>query len=227
MNITDVPNSGIYFQQGAIVQLIVQIIDINTGLPVQLQTATGLSISILYPDRTTAQTFTAALYSDGSDGMIVYTTKNDGVTIDLSQIGLYQMQGSGVISGIQLPPSYATDFYVLPNAIGTVSPAPAYTPSAVILVDSASTRWGGTVNPSGTLTWAATPSGPSSFLYVSTLVMKDASGIYWTVSISTIGVVSTVPGGSFANALDYFLLTDTNGKSWVITMSEAGVLTPS
>lgn len=225
--ITDVPQSGIYFQQGAIVELIAQLIDAVTGQPVQLQTATGLTISILYPDGTTAQTFSASLYTDGSDGMIKYITKNDGVTIDLNQKGLYFMQGSGVIGGVSLPPSYETDFYVLPNVSGTTPPPLAYTPSAVIMFDSSNVRWAGTVSPSGTVSWAAAPSGPTAFIYLNQLVMKDQSGLYHLGSISTLGVFSAPAGGTFPSALENFILTDINGKSWVMTMSEAGALVAS
>lgn len=219
--ITDVPQSGIYFQQGAIVRLIAQMLD--TGLPVPLQTATGLVIAILYPDRVTTQSFAAELYTDGSDGMIAFTTRNDGRTIDLSQVGLYELQGMAVIGGVQLPPSYESDFYVLENVFGG-SNMPIFTPSAVVLYDTNSVRWVGTVTPSGDIEWVAQPSGPSSFLQFNQLVMKDDNGVYWTMSISTLGVVTGTPGGTFANAIDFFTMADINNKSWIVKVDESGDL---
>lgn len=226
-DITDVPDSEVYLQEGAIVMLVAQILDINTGLPVQLQVATGLSLTVLYPDRLTSQTFAAQLYTDGSDGRIVYITRNDGSTIDLSQVGLYQFQGNAVIGGVALPPSFKSDFYVLPNMSGNPTPPAIFSSSSLILFDSNGIRWGVTVNPSGALVRALTPSGPTNFLMFNGLVMKDAGGLYWTVSISITGVIQTTPGGSFTHALTSFILTDTNNRSWVITISEAGVLTPA
>lgn len=225
--ITDVPNSGIYFQKGAIVQLIVQIIDANTGMLVPLQTAEGLSISLLYPDGTTQQTFAAQLFTDGSDGMIVYTTVNNGTQINLSQVGLYQMQGQAAIAGVASLLSYETDFYVLANTFGGSS-MQTTTPSAVVLFDNLGVRWAGIVPPSGgALVWVAQSSGPNQFLQFNQLVMKDDTGTYWLYSISSTGVVSAVPGGTFPNAIDKFTLIDVNSKSWIVTGTEAGTLLAS
>lgn len=222
----DIPDSGIYFQQGAIVQLVVQLLDINTGLPIQLQAATALTISLLYPDLVTTQSFPATLYTDGSDGKIYYTTENDGTTIDLLEFGLYQMQGTAVVGGVQLPPSYRTDFYVLKNVFGG-STMPVFTPSAVVMYDSSNVRWVGTVTSSGVLHWTALASGPNSFLQFNQLVMKDPNGVYWTLSISTVGVISGVPGGTFPEALESFFLADTANKTWIITVSDVGALVAS
>lgn len=224
MNITDVPTSGIYYQEGAIVEIVLQIIDIETGLPVQLQTASALSISILYPDLVTTQTFAAFLYTDGSDGRIAYITRNDGVNIDLNQVGLYQMQGNAFIGSVAIPPSYETDFYVLLNVFGNTNPPPAANQTALILYDTNNVRWAVTVDPAGALHSAATPVGPNNYLWFNLLVMKDPSGVYWQVGISTIGVIITTPGGTFPNALESFLLIDANNKSWVVTITELGVL---
>lgn len=226
MNITDVPRSGVYYQQGAIVQLVVQLIDNATGLPIQLQTASGLSISILYPDLVTTQTFAAQLYTDGSDGQITYITKNTGVVIDLSQVGLYQMQGMAVIAGTLTPPSYETDFYVLPNTFGGTMPT-ITTPSAIILFDTNSVRWAGTVSPLGVITWLPQTLGPTGYLQFNQLVMPDDTGAYWTFKVSLTGVVTGTLGGTFAQAQDYFFLQDINGKSWLITASETGQLVAS
>ncbi len=233
MNITDVPTSGKYFQRGAIAALVVQMIDAESvtpdnpeGDPIPLQTATGLSISILYPDGTTSQSFTAELYSDGSDGRIKYITKNDGVTVDLSQVGLYKIQGNAVIGGVPLPPSYESDFYVLKNTFGgTVMPIA--TPSGIVLFDSDTVRYVGTVNPSGELSFAQQSEGPTTYLYFNELVMKDSEGIYWTITMGTDGEYDAAPGGTFPHALNYFTLVDQNNKTWVITISTQGVLTPA
>ena len=218
--ITDVPQSGIYFQAGAIVQIVAQIIDVNTGLPVQLGTATGLAISILYPSRSASQTFAAQLLTDGSDGMIVYTTVNNGTTIDLSQVGLYQMQGVASIGGSQSILSYETDFYVLPNVFGNPTPPPSFEASAMIFFDTAGIRWALTINGSGVQTIALQPSGPTSFLYFGALVMQDPAGIYWTASLSTTGDLTWTEGGTYADALTSFVLMDTSGRSWVLTITE-------
>ena len=216
--ITDVPQSGVYFQQGAIVELIFQILDINTGLPVQLQTATGLSISVGYPDLVTAQTFPATLYTDGSDGRIVYTTVNNGGQVDLFQTGLYHMQGNAFIGGVAIPPSYETDFYVLPNISGSTPSAPM-TPTGVVLYDVSGVRWIGTAPPSGgRLVWAASPVMPANAYAFTDFVIKDTDGTYWLASISTAGVLTWTPGGTFPNALDYLIMQDVNGKSWLVTI---------
>lgn len=225
--ITDVPQSGIYFQQGAIVQIIAQILDATTDMPVQLQSATGLTISVLYPDRKLMKTFPATLYTDGSDGRIVYTTVNDGTTIDLSEVGLYNFQGGAVIGGVALPPTYFNDFYVLQNAFGGVV-MPIVTPTAVILFDLDNVRWVGTVTPSGgPLQWVAQTEGPDNYLQFNSLVMQDDTGAYRTFTISTLGVVSSVISGAFPNALTSFILADENNKSWIVKASEAGTLVPS
>ena len=216
VNITDVPQSGIYYQQGAIVQLVVQLVDIVTGEPIPLQGGAGFSISILYPDLVTSQTFQAQLYTDGSDGMITYITKNTGAIIDLSQVGLYQMQGMAVIGGSLIPPSYATDFYVLKNTFGGAMPT-IITPSAIILFDSNGIRWAGTVSSTGVISWNPQVVGPTGFLQFNNLVMVDNQGVYWKFSISTVGVVTGTPGGTFNQAQDLFSLQDINGKSWLIS----------
>ena len=224
MNLTDIPQSGVYIQQGAVFQLVAQILDYSTGLPVQLQTAAGLSITVSYPDAVTSQTFTASLYTDGSDGMIVYTTKNNGTTVDLLEQGLYHFQGNAVINGVQMPPSYADDFYVLPNLTGNPSPPQVFGSSALILFDPNGIRWALTVSPSGLNPPAATPSGPASFLMFNNLTMVDSDGIFWSVKISITGVIQTVIVGQTTGALEEFILTDTNGRSWVITISTSGVI---
>lgn len=226
MNIVDVPESTYYFQQGAIVQLVAQFIDVNTGLPIPMQVATGMSISLLYPDEVTSQTFACSLYTDGSDGCIVYTTRNDGNTIDLSQVGLYKLQANAVIGGIQLPPSYQTDFYVNPNVNSNTAPPAIFTSSAIIIFDGNGVRWAGTIQ-SGSLVWTAQPTGPANFLWFNQLVMKDSDGIYWNVPISTAGVPQPAVGGTFPKAIESFIITDANGLAWIVTISTSGVLTPA
>jgi hypothetical protein len=221
--ITDVPNSGIYYQQGAIVQIVVELIDAETDLPVQLQAAMGLSVSVLYPDLVTSQTFSGTLYTDGSDGKIAYTTRNDGSTIDLSQVGLYQMQGNATIGGVMLPPSYATDFYVLTNVLG-ISSLPVFNSTAMLFYDSSGIRWALTISPSGVQSVALQPALPANFIYFHGLVMKDPAGVFWAASMSLAGVLTWAPGGSFTQALSSFSLNDSNGRSWLFTIDESGVL---
>jgi hypothetical protein len=231
MNITDVPQSGARTQQGAIFQIVAQLIDFNTispsnptGDPIQLQTASGLSISILYPDGVTTLTVPAVLATDGSDGMIVYTTVNNGTQIDLSQIGLYHFQGNAVVGGVQLPPSYQDDFYVMANVTGNPSPAPIYQASAVIFFDTNGVRWAQSVSPSGLSAPVLQPSGPANFLLFQNLVMVDSNGIYWKATMSTVGVLSWATTAQTASALGSFILNDSNGRSWICTISTSGVL---
>lgn len=227
--LNSIPASGIYFQQGAIIELVCQIVDVNTisptnpnGDPFQLQSANGFTISILYPDGVTTQTFVASLYTDGSDGMVTYTTRNSGSNVDLSQIGLYEMQASAIVGGVQLPPSLDMDFYVNPNVEG-ISTTPLFNSSALIMFDSSGVRWAGTI-VTGAITFAAQPTGPASFLEFNALVMQDTNGAYWTIGISTLGVQTGITGGSFQNALQSFILTDSTGHAWVITVNTSGKL---
>lgn len=219
MVLTDVPQSGIYYQQGAIVEIVVTLIDVQTGLPIDIQTAAGMSISLLYPDGVTTQTFPASLYTDGSDGKISYVTINDNSQVDLSQWGLYQMQGNAIVGGVALPPSYLTDFYVLKNTYGGFMPA-ITTPSALILYDSSGNRWAGEVSTSGVLSWTSKPFGPNQFFSFNNLVLVDENGVYWTFVISTLGVVTATQAGDFSQAQDYISLVDANGKSWLISNSQ-------
>lgn len=75
------------------IQLIVQFVDIN-GNVINLTGATSLKIKLEMPDGTTKD-FTASLYTDGSDGLIAYTT----TTSDLSQVGYYYVQGKATVGG--------------------------------------------------------------------------------------------------------------------------------
>lgn len=82
-------------QQGDIgVSIIVAVTDPD-GFPVNLRTATSLTIRLQMPDQTT-KNFTAVFLTDGSDGQIVYVTQ----TGDLSQAGEYGVQGIVVINAI-------------------------------------------------------------------------------------------------------------------------------
>lgn len=224
--LTDIPVSGIYFQQGAIVQIVATLLDAETGEPINLGTATGLSITIAYPDGLSAATFPASLYTDGSDGMIAYTTRNNGSTIvDLSQNGMYFFQGNAAIGGVTLPPSYQGDFYVLPNVNMNGSPSPLFNASALILFAPNGTRYGVVVNPDGSISVAAAPTGPTSFLQFQNLIMKDSDGLPWDIEVTNVGAVVPLPHAGQANtALSSFLLSDTAGETWVMTVSTAGVL---
>lgn len=223
--LTDVPESGIYMQRGAIVQLIVQMLDYTTKQPIQLQTATGLSISVAYPDGVTFQTFEAHLYTDGSDGQIYYTTQNDGSTVDLFETGLYHFQGNAVVGGVYVPPSYQDDFYVLPNAMGVPSVV-TYPPSVLVLSDPAGIRWGMTVNTSGTISAPVLLSNlPTNSLWFESLYMKDSNGVTWSVMVSTMGVLTTtVVTSQIDSALNSLILNDSGGRAWVVTISTDGVL---
>ncbi len=70
------------------VELIVTCLD-QDGNVIDIGAASSLVIKLLYPDETTTKDCTAVLYSDGSDGAMVYVTQAN----DLSQAGLYTVQG--------------------------------------------------------------------------------------------------------------------------------------
>lgn len=214
-------------QFGARVQLIVQMIQppnpLTPGVivPVNLVGATNLSIILGYPDNVTVQVFAAALLTDGTDGKIVYTTV---ANVDLVQSGVFRIQGAATLAGNLLPPTEVGYLKVLPNIIVLGGPPMNVSPSAVILFDTSNVRWAGTVNANGVISWVAQPVPYGIFLQFTSLVMKDQSGLYHTITISTLGVQSGTVGGAFVNALDYFFMNDINGKTWVITVNESGIL---
>lgn len=227
INAVDQPVSGIYLQLGAITQLVVQLLDANSGLPIQLQVATNLTVSLLYPDRITSRDLPAALYTDGSDGMIVYTTQNDGASnIDLTQSGLYKIQGLASISGTPLPPSSESDFYVLDNVDDIGSPPLAYTSSALIFFDANNVRWAMTVSTGGAISNPSTArlTGPINSLTLNQIVLKDSDGVYWTITMGINGSYIATSGGSFNQSISNLVLLDSNDHAWVITISISGVL---
>ncbi len=70
------------------VALVYQMINQSTGLPADISAGTELKIRLGYPDGTSAD-FDAELYTDGTDGKMVYVT-GDG---DLAQSGINTLQG--------------------------------------------------------------------------------------------------------------------------------------
>ncbi len=76
------------------VVFLITILDENTGNPVNLSTATGLTIKFQYPDGTSVDK-TGTLYSGGADGKLYYTS----IANDLSQAGQYFIQGEATIGG--------------------------------------------------------------------------------------------------------------------------------
>lgn len=69
-------------------QLIVTCLDQNGDI-IDIAAAATLVIKLGYPDETTTKDCTASLYTDGSDGNMVYVTQAN----DLNQAGLYTVQG--------------------------------------------------------------------------------------------------------------------------------------
>ena len=225
MNIENAPATGVYLQVGAITMLVVEFLDVNTGLPIQLQTATDLTLSILYPDGVTARDLVAELYTDGSDGMICYTTQNDGASnIDLTQVGLYLVQGFASIGGQRIPPTELTDFYCLPNVGDIGAPPLAYTSSALIFFDANNVRWAMTVGTGGALTATARLTGPSNSLTLNQVVLQDSDGVYWTITMGTDGTYVATVGGTYEQSIDNLVLLDAVSRAWVVTVSTAGVL---
>jgi hypothetical protein len=98
-----IPQEMQQFQYGAVVQLIVQFIDPiataannNVPVPLNIAGASDLLIGLLYPDTVTSQNFDGTFLTDGTDGQIYYNTVYN---TDLSQIGLFQIQGKATLGG--------------------------------------------------------------------------------------------------------------------------------
>jgi hypothetical protein len=82
--------------------LIIQFLDQN-NIPLNLSDADEFYIKLKYPDGT-SKNFEATLWTDGTDGKIFYTTAVDDTDpevpiYDLSQSGLYDIQGYANIDG--------------------------------------------------------------------------------------------------------------------------------
>jgi len=73
---------------------IVQIVDCESGLPIDLSLATTMTIKFLLPDKTVIER-TAVFTTDGTDGRIQYVT----IAGDLSLAGLWKIQAYAVDSG--------------------------------------------------------------------------------------------------------------------------------
>lgn len=93
-------------------QLIYQFVDQNLN-PINLVGASALKLKILYPDATTVDK-TAAFFTNGTDGKIVYTTLSN----DLAQAGLCKLQGKYTLGGQTLS-GQEVDLEVLPNVDNT------------------------------------------------------------------------------------------------------------
>jgi hypothetical protein len=215
MTITDVPQSGQYFQRGSVVQLVVQLNDENTGLPVPLQSATDLFIDILYPDNAGMRSFVATLYTDGSDGRIAYITQNDGMGYsDLNQVGLYKMQARASIGGVPLPPSQENntgDFYILPN-VADKAIIPVNYP---VLQSKGGFMWQVYVLTTGNLDTLPVTSGNP---VLTQFYMRDKTGQNWIVTVDDTGhlVTSIIVGPVPSNQQIY--LVDSVQKQWVVTV---------
>jgi xanthine/uracil/vitamin C permease (AzgA family) len=88
---TQVP--AITAQVGDEIELLVQFVD-SAGAIISLAGGSNLFIKLEYPDGTT-QDFGASLFTDGTDGIIAYTTG----TSDLNQVGYYFIQGKATVGG--------------------------------------------------------------------------------------------------------------------------------
>ena len=98
-----IPQALQQFQYGSVVRLIVQFIDPvataaanGTPVPLDIAGATDLLVCLLYPDTSTSQNFAGAFVTDGTDGQIYYDTVYNA---DLSQLGLFQIQGKATLGG--------------------------------------------------------------------------------------------------------------------------------
>lgn len=90
------------------VALVVQIVDPD-GAVINISAASNMKIKLRMPDGTT-KNFTAVLYTNGSDGKMLYTT----LAGDLGQTGTYQIQGKLSVGG-GLKSSFVGTFDVLDN----------------------------------------------------------------------------------------------------------------
>jgi hypothetical protein len=80
-------------QVGDEFQILVQFTD-DSGNPINLTGGSAFKIKLELPDGTTKD-FTAALYTNGADGIIAYTT----LSTDLSEVGFYYVQGEATVGG--------------------------------------------------------------------------------------------------------------------------------
>lgn len=216
--LTDVPESGQYFQEGAIVQLVMEIIDDNTGEPVQLQTATDFIISLQYPNGLYRQ-FPADLWTDGSDGKIYYTTRNNGQIVDLDQSGLYTSQAQASVNGVMLPQSSRSDFYISPN----VGPMISYF-GIVMKNIQTNIQYNIFVNTTGNLETELAPNAlPGDYTDIP-LILRDASGIYWQITVNQTGHVVTAVVATPSSFLTSLLLSDEDGTIWRFTVLTNGNL---
>ena len=90
------------------VALVVQIVD-PEGAIINISAATNMKIKVRMPDGT-SKNFTAVLYTNGSDGKMLYTT----LAGDLGQAGTYAIQGKLSVGG-GLKSSFVGTFDVLDN----------------------------------------------------------------------------------------------------------------
>lgn len=81
------------------------------GAIVDLSTFTSLILKVMKPNRKT-ENFTATLYTDGTDGIMEYVTSSAN---DLSQSGIWKMQGIVTLSGGGNHYSDIVEFRVEPN----------------------------------------------------------------------------------------------------------------
>ena len=114
-----IPQAMQQFQYGAAVKLVVQFIDPvataaanGTPVPLNIAGATDLLVCLLFPDTVTSQNFSGTFLTDGSDGQIYYITVYN---TDLSQIGLFQIQGKATLGGSPILTAVGY-FQVLMNA---------------------------------------------------------------------------------------------------------------
>lgn len=92
------------------------------------------------------------------------------------------------------------------------------------LRDSSGQLWQVSVLITGNLNTSLVSSVSSGYLRFNQLVLVDSAGSYWTITVSTVGSLTTTAGGSYATSIDKFFLTDTNGITWILTVTVGGAL---
>ena len=205
------------------VKFIVQVVD-QSGNPVNLSTATGLTCLLLYPDEQTEVSVAAAFNTDGTDGRLTFTAQAGSIYQD----GFYGIQAQFSMSGGVTLTTVMGNFWAYPTlSPGGTPPQPSFNSSAVILFDSSNVRWALMVTPAQTFQATAMFTGPTNAITLSAFVLQDSNGIYWTITMQTNGQYLATQGGTYQQAIESLILTDTNGHSWVVTISTAGVLVAS
>ena len=158
-------------QADAGVTFVAQVVD-QSGNPINLSTATGLTFLLQYPDELTSVSVTGAFLTDGSDGRVTFNAQAGS----LFQDGFYAIQFQFAMPGSISLTTVQGNFWAYANISPTGTVQPSFTSSAVILFDSLNIRWALGVNTSGQPVANAQFTGPANAISLSAFVMQDSNG---------------------------------------------------